>query len=91
MKIKMKKLFALAVVAVMFSSCLTNNYQYRKTYTRTATGIITKIYRNSAGGNTIVLDGKVNINVWDRDLDSTMVVGKLKTFQFKSLTRDIRK
>lgn len=87
----MKKLLALAFVAVMFSSCLINNFQHRKHYSRTATGVITDIYRNNKGGNTIVLDRKVLINVWDEDLDSTMVIGKVATFRFKTLTTSIKK
>ncbi|TCC86496.1 hypothetical protein EZ428_23830 [Pedobacter frigiditerrae] len=84
-------LFLAAAISITLSACLTNNFQHRKYYNRTATGVITEIYRNNLGGNTIVLDGKVNINVWDEDLDSTMVIGNVKTFQFKLLGKSVRK
>ncbi|RZK55002.1 MAG: hypothetical protein EOO91_14890 [Pedobacter sp.] len=78
-------------MSIVSSSCLTNNFQHRKSYSRTATGVITEIYRNNLGGNTIVLDGKVNINVWDEDLDTTMVIGRVKTFQFRLLGKSVKR
>lgn len=84
-------LFLVVAISIVLSSCLTNNFQHRKYYSRTATGVITEIYRNNLGGNTIVLDGKVNINVWDEDLDSTIVMGNVKTFQFKLFRKAIKK
>ena len=76
---------------VIFSSCSIYNVQQYKSDKKNATGVITAIYKNNLGGNTIELDGKLNINVWDEDLDSTMVIGNVKSFNVKWLTRKIKK
>lgn len=76
---------------MLTSSCVLNNVQYQSNYSGKARGVITDVYRNNLGGTTVVLDGKYNINVWDKDLDSTMQVGKVKDFKVRWLTYKLKR
>lgn len=86
----MKKLTLPLIALALLASCSKNTYQHQEFYKRTYTGTITNIERNNVNGTTFVLNGITKVNVWDADLDTTLVVGSTAVFKLGRLTNPLK-